>query len=70
VCCCLDLHPALYALQLFSNSDIGNLVKEQTPPDDYMDAVWDETQPKQCLRPLGFNFRQDNSSVVAGLADE
>lgn len=61
---CLSLYTALCALQLFSNSDIGNLVKEQTPPDDYMDAVWDEAQPKQCLRPLGFNFRHVNLPVT------
>jgi hypothetical protein len=49
-CCCC-------CLQLFSNSDIGNLAKQQPPPDNYMDAVWGEAQPKNCLRPMGFDFR-------------
>jgi hypothetical protein len=53
-------------LQLFANSDIGNLTKdkEQCPPKDYLEAVWGACPPLQCERPRGFDFRKFCSTKV------
>lgn len=55
-------------LQLFANSDIGNMTKreDQCPPKDYMEAVWGSCPPVQCERDRTFDFRTFCCTKVAG----
>ncbi|KAF6257359.1 hypothetical protein COO60DRAFT_1233474 [Scenedesmus sp. NREL 46B-D3] len=50
----------LLLLQLFANSDIGNLTKNKAccPPKDYMEAQWGRCPPVQCERDRSFDFRR------------
>jgi hypothetical protein len=65
LCGCAVLR--LSRLQLFANSDIGNLTKDKSccPPKDYMEAVWGSCPPVQCERDRSFDFRRFCSTKVS-----
>jgi hypothetical protein len=55
------------SLQLFANSDIGNMIKDKSccPPKDYMEAQWGRCPPVQCERDRSFDFRAFCSTKVS-----